>query len=92
MSDCTTAAATTLQETETPTTYETEVPSTDTRPMLYTVYGRNLQLRQGSLTEGGRISTVDLLVQTSLDQLRLILKTFFTFFTKQAILMRPALE
>ncbi len=44
---------------------------------------------QRSLTEGGRISTVDLLVLTSLDQLLFILKIFFfTFFTKQATSMR----
>jgi hypothetical protein len=28
----------------------------------------------------GRLSTIHLLAQTSLDQLRLILKTFFTFY------------
>jgi hypothetical protein len=34
------------------------------------------------------LSTVDLLVLTGLDQLLFILKIFFTFFTKQATLMR----
>jgi hypothetical protein len=33
-------------------------------------------------------STVDLLIITNLDQLPLILQTLFTFFTKQATLMR----
>jgi hypothetical protein len=36
----------------------------------------------------GQLSTVDLLVLTSLDQLLLILKTLLTFFTKQASLRR----
>ncbi len=36
----------------------------------------------------GRISTIDLLVLTSLDQLLLILKILFIFFTKQASSMR----
>jgi hypothetical protein len=35
-----------------------------------------------------RLSTLDLLVVTSLDNLLLILKTFFYFFTKQATLLR----
>jgi len=35
-----------------------------------------------------RLSTVDLLVLTSSDLLLLILKTFLTFFAKQATLMR----
>jgi hypothetical protein len=36
-------------------------------------------LKQGTLTEMGRVSIVDLLVLTSLDKLLLILKTLFTF-------------
>jgi hypothetical protein len=36
----------------------------------------------------GRVSTVDLLVLTSSDQLLLILKMYFSFFTKQPILIR----
>jgi hypothetical protein len=36
----------------------------------------------------GRLSTVDLLVLTSLEQLTLILKILFSFFTKQATLIR----
>ncbi len=36
----------------------------------------------------GRLSTVDLLVLTGLDQLLLIVKILFTFFTNQATLMR----
>ncbi len=36
-------------------------------------------LVQGSLTEKGRLSTVDLLVLICLDQLRFILKILFTF-------------
>jgi hypothetical protein len=43
---------------------------------------------QGTLTEGGRLSTVDLLVRTNLDQLLHRLKILFTFFLKQATLMR----
>jgi hypothetical protein len=35
---------------------------------------------QGTLTEEGRLSTVDLLALTSLDQLIFILKMLFTFF------------
>jgi hypothetical protein len=42
--------------------------------------------REGLLK--GRLSTVDLLVHTSLDQLLLKLKTLFTLFVKQTILMR----
>ncbi len=45
-------------------------------------------LDQGTLIEGGRINTVDLLTQTSWDWLLLKLKTLFTFFTKQATSMR----
>jgi len=37
---------------------------------------------------GGRLSAVDLLVLTSLDQLIFILKILFSFLTKQATLMR----
>jgi hypothetical protein len=36
----------------------------------------------------GRLCTIDHLVLTSLDQLILILKILFSFFTKQATLMR----
>jgi hypothetical protein len=36
----------------------------------------------------GRISTVDLLVLASLDQLLIKLKLYFSFFTKQPMLMR----
>ncbi len=43
---------------------------------------------QGTLTKGERLSTLDLLVQTSFDQVILMLKMLFTFFTKQAILIR----
>ncbi len=42
---------------------------------------------QGSLTERGRLSTVDLRVQTSLDQ-HIFLKILFIFVTKQANLIR----
>jgi hypothetical protein len=41
--------------------------------------GIRLKLRQGTLTERGRLSTVDLLVLTSLDQLIYILKILFRF-------------
>ncbi len=37
---------------------------------------------------GGRLSTVDLLVTTNLDQRVFILKISFSFFTKQAVLMK----
>jgi hypothetical protein len=37
---------------------------------------------------GGRLSTADLLVLTSLDQLLSIMKTLFSFFPKQATLMK----
>ncbi len=43
---------------------------------------------QGSLTEGGRISTVDLLVLTSLDSLLLILKLILFRFYKPSTFMR----
>ncbi len=42
----------------------------------------------GTLTGGGSLGTVDLLVLTSLDHLILILKILFSFFTKQATLIR----
>jgi hypothetical protein len=41
------------------------------------------ELRQGSLTEGeGRLSTINLLVQTSLNPLLFISKKLLTFFAK----------
>jgi hypothetical protein len=43
---------------------------------------------QGILTDGKRLSTVDLLVPTNSDQLLLIMEIFFTFSTKHASLMR----
>ncbi len=46
---------------------------------------------QGSLTEGERISTINLLILTSLDQLLLIMKILFKCFTRQAILMRRSI-
>jgi hypothetical protein len=52
-------------------------------------YYRNgdlIQIRETLLR--GRLSTVDLLVLTSLGQLLLILKIWFTLFTKHATLMR----
>ncbi len=45
-------------------------------------------LRTGKSYIGGRLSTIDLLVLTSLDQLGFILKILFSFLTKQATLMR----
>jgi len=42
---------------------------------------------QGSLAEGGRFSTVDLLVLTSLGQLLFIFKISFTFFYKTSYLV-----
>ncbi len=44
--------------------------------------------RPGKSYWGGRLSTDDLLVLTSLDQLVFILKILFSFFTKQATCMR----
>ncbi len=44
-------------------------------------------LHRETLTEGGRLSTVDLLVQTSLEQL-LLIEIFISLFSKQAILLR----
>jgi hypothetical protein len=44
--------------------------------------------REAYLKGKSRYSTVDLLVQTSLDQLLLILKIFFTYLTKQCALFR----
>jgi hypothetical protein len=41
------------------------------------MYATEQVLNQGTLTERGRISTIDLLVLTSLDQLLFILKIFF---------------
>ncbi len=48
----------------------------------------NLQVKAGKSHWRGRLSTVDLLVLTSSNQLLLILKLLFTFFTKDATLMR----
>jgi len=45
-------------------------------------------INAGKYYWSGRLSTVDLLIQTSLDQLLFILKILFTFFTKQSTLMR----
>jgi hypothetical protein len=45
-------------------------------------------IRAGKSYWGGRANTVDLLVLTSLDELIFILKIIFSFFTKQATLMR----
>jgi hypothetical protein len=46
--------------------------------------------RQGSHTEGVRLSAFDLLVLPSLDQLIFKFKILFSFFTKQATLVRSA--
>ncbi len=48
-------------------------------------------LKKGTLSEGERISTVDLLVLTTLDQMLLKLKNIVFSFTKQAILMRRSI-
>jgi len=47
-----------------------------------------LKVYSGKSYWGGRLSTVDLLVLSSLDQLSFILKILFSSFTKQATLMR----
>jgi hypothetical protein len=49
--------------------------------------GLLMRLKAGKTYCGGRLSTVDLLVLTSLDLLVFILKILFSFFTKQATLM-----
>jgi len=46
--------------------------------------GKNTYLYQGSLTEWGRLSTVDLLLLTSLNQLLFVLNILFAINTKQA--------
>ena len=56
--------------------------------LTYTVEIIFADSRQGTLKGRGRLSTVALFVITSLDQLLVILKTLFTFFPKQATLMR----
>jgi hypothetical protein len=46
-------------------------------------------ISMGTLTKKGRLNTVDLLWLNSLDELLLIVQTFYFFiFTKQAALMR----
>ncbi len=47
--------------------------------------------RPGKSYRKGRLSTVDLLVLVSLNQLLSILKVLFTFFTKQPALMRRSI-
>ncbi len=42
------------------------------------IYATEQVLNHGTLTEVGRISTIDLLLLTSLDQLRCKLKIFFS--------------
>jgi hypothetical protein len=49
------------------------------------------KLKQGTLSEGERISTIDLLVLPTLDQMLFILKNIVFSFTKQAILMRRSI-
>jgi hypothetical protein len=44
----------------------------------------------GALTEGGRLSTVDLLVLTSLDQLLFTLQTLLTLFYKTSYLNKES--
>jgi hypothetical protein len=51
----------------------------------------NWMIGAGKSYRRGRLSTVDLPVPTSLDQLLLILKILFTYFTKQATLMRRSI-
>ncbi len=50
--------------------------------------GEERQQDQGNLTEKGKLCTVDLHVLISLELRLLILQSLFTFFTKQAFLMR----
>ena len=53
----------------------------------YTTTGRPM-LESGKSYSRGRLSTVDLLVLTRLDELSFILRVLFTFSMKQTILMR----
>jgi len=55
--------------------------------LLSTQYLQNNYF-QGTLTKGGRLSTVELLVLTSLVQVIFMLKILFIFFTNQATLVR----
>ncbi len=59
---------------------------------LVSAIGGRLEYRTREVLLKGRLSlsTIDLLVLTSLDQLLFLLKIFFTFFTKQVTLMRSS--
>ncbi len=59
--------------------------------ICYIVPNQALKVLAGKPYWRGRISTVDLLVLTSLDQLLFILKLYFSFNTKQPILMRRSI-
>ena len=48
--------------------------------------GQLMRLKAGKTYCGGRLSTVDLLVLTSLDQVIFIFKILFSFFTKTSYL------
>jgi hypothetical protein len=48
-------------------------------------------MHQRSLTEGGRLSKIDLLVLVRLEELVCMLKIFFTFFVKYTTLMRRSI-
>jgi len=48
-------------------------------------------MHQRSLTEGGRLSKLDLLVLVRLEELVCMLKIFFTFFVKYTTLMRRSI-
>jgi len=46
--------------------------------------------QQGIITEGGRISTIDLLVLTSSDRLLFMIKKYFSFFDRTSYLNKEA--
>jgi hypothetical protein len=58
------------------------------RFLLYYLTCQDGYLKPGNTIWRGRLSTVDLLVLTSLDELLFILKILLTFVTKHATLMR----
>jgi hypothetical protein len=53
---------------------------------------REEQINHGSLTEGGRSSTIDPLVLTRFHHLLFLLKIIFAYAKKQATLMRKSTE
>jgi hypothetical protein len=60
--------------------------------LLFTQPEQTVLYHQGSLTEGGRLSTVDLLVLTCLDQFIFKIKILLTYLTEQATFIRRSME